>query len=898
MVFNIDTFMSMGTSTGAAFGVPSCIMNLGLRVLSLLPTPVLALMLSMLEAGIELADSIIKAVFQELRNLFGLIEWLTTEGLFSFVSGFFKYGLGGALGAIIAAIGALTEAANALGNIYANYQALVAEIESIKECIDNFKNFLKSKHSISDNIPTDPEAFQNFIDENFAVQKLQVEAATNFISDATDQINAITGIIAERQRNPTSVPQFNSEACQYLQGTIFEQYCVAAQEAEKEIFRLVYGPPKSTQGQFILSNDGLYFDSQSSGISPALTYVKAKQNEIAASERWKFIQNPNVGGRGKGVSINDLKDYINTTLDPKIINDTVSIQNYYDKDGFLQDLIGNRNKRMYDLSGQLSDLELDSAPTSIILNFKQSMISENAQFTDKINKRKKQIELAVVLPVLYGTRIRYNPGEVPINDFSYLGGLNISLDVQKQKALLFSQVDISGVVSPIQTKLTTTNFKVHNKNSTLEHLIIAEDGAGAIIFDGSSVSSTDAVILQTENSLTTDGLFAMYNFLETDYQDPSSTLFTTRNSASITDALYAQLVTKDSGSVFSRGLGIPYFEGITKHSQTNPTAPSALGSFLRLPSSKEFNDLLYNPDGATIDFWTHVPNLDSISTGYDIGSVSGLYRLILSNENVGYIGTGTNTDTEYAPVNTNGTNVRGFMMGFTRDRRIVSSLPASNNNDDNPATETVFFLAPTQSITASSAGLINRSYFDSDGCTTNTSYHSMIVPINQVINGASLSACQYDFCHVAVTFDPKMDEINFYLDGNKIVTSSISYVFGIPKYRMPELPTFKVGNSFEYNTTSVGPLAPNSLKYGPKLDTFFTPWVVGGGYTDGLYNKGNFMGGTYGGLISGLKGYLGSLKFYSKPLTPSQVLSNYKTQKNFFKNIDTLTLGWEDIVSL
>ena len=117
---------------------------------------------------------------------------------------------------------------------------------------------------------------------------------------------------------------------------------------------------------------------------------------------------------------------------------------------------------------------------------------------------------------------------------------------------------------------------------------------------------------------------------------------------------------------------------------------------------------------------------------------------------------------------------------------------------------------------------------------------------------------------------------------------------------MPNLPTAAATNSFEYSVYSVGSSAPNSLKYGPKLDTFrgpngvilkYTPWIVGGGYTDGLYDKGNFMGGSYGGIISGLRGHLGSIKFYSKPLNSSEVINNYNTQKNFFKNIDTSKLS-------
>jgi len=154
-----------------------------------------------------------------------------------------------------------------------------------------------------------------------------------------------------------------------------------------------------------------------------------------------------------------------------------------------------------------------------------------------------------------------------------------------------------------------------------------------------------------------------------------------------------------------------------------------------------------------------------------------------------------------------------------------------------------------------------------------------------------LSSCQQEFVHVAVTFDPIKDSISIFADGIELATSSMSYVFGIPSYTMPNLPTFKnATNSFKYSTLTVGPNAPQALKYGPVLDTYFTPWIVGGGYTDGMYYNGNFMGGTYGGIISGLRGNIGSLKFYSKPLSQSEILNNYNTQSMFFKNIDVSKL--------
>ena len=865
-------------AAGAAFGVPSCILQLGAALLSLLPTPVLAAIVAGIQAGMQLADAVVKAIFNTIRDLLGYIGIALENGVFTFVSEIFGYGAGAILGALGAFLGAL----GSLGALYTNYQMLAAEIAQLLECLNNYKDFLKGKEAIDDT-PMTPQEMNDFRDAYFGLESLQAETALAFIDAGTRQLNVIADILAERRANPSLEPQFTEEACALLGGTILGGQCVVRQTPEKEIFRLVYGPPKSSAGQFILSQDGLYFDSQVSGITPVLAYLTRKRNSVPKADIWKFMHDPNLGGRGKQFSTKDLASYFNTILDPDKINESPYFQNYYDKDGFLQELIGNKNKRIYDLSSQIHDLETGNAPTSVILNFKQSLISENITLNKKINKRKKQIELAVALPQIYQTEVSYQPGEVPINDFSYLAGINLTVDIQKQKALSFSQADVSGVISPIRLETNYIVPKIGNtRNSSLEHLIIAENGEGAIIYDGSGVSSVDAVILQTENSLTTDGLFAMYNFLDTDVEDPSSTSFNIRNSASETDELYAQLVAENTDSVFSRGLGIPFLRGITKHSNSSPTSLSGLGSFVKLPDSQKFNDFLYNYEGASIDFWAYIPD---IFTSSGVGDVSSLYRLVLANENVGFVGDVSSTNTEYISNNLSNNVVRGFMMGFTRDRRIVSNQGASNNSGDNPVAQTSFFIAPTQSVTPSSAGLINRSTYDGTDCFADTKYHAMKHPLSTDMKNVS-----GQFCHIAVTFNPDKDEVSFYFDGNKVTTSSLSNVFGIPKFTMPNLPTFKLTNSFEYSQTSVNTDAPQSLKYGPKLDTYFTPWVIGGGYTDGLFNKGNFMGGTYGGIISGLRGYLGSIKFYSKPLDGSQILNNYNTHSSFFKNIDVSKL--------
>jgi len=886
--FDYSLFNSLAGGTanplgaiGTSFGIPSCLLQLAADVLSLLPSPILAAIVGGIQAGMRLADGVVKAIFAKIRDWLGITEWDTEDGLFTFISKLFNAGADSNLITILALMGGIIGAAGAVSQLYSNYQALRQQIDQMIDCIKGYKDFLEFKNGIVEEVMT-PEAFQDFLDSSLAIERIQAESALAFIEAGNNQLDVIGGILSDRAKDPSLEPEFTDEACLYFSGLGLNFNCGKKTQEVKEIFRLVYGPPKATFGQFILSQDGLYFDSQSSGILPALTFINNQKSKLAKADIWKFFHDPNLGGRGKGFSINDLKLYVNTILDPNVINETASIRQYYDKDGFLQELLGNRNKRIYDLSAQIQDLETDGAPQSIILNFKQSLISENSTLAQKINKRKKQIELAVVLPALYGTNITYSPGGIPINDFSYLGGMNISLDIQKQKALSFSQADVSGIISPIQLANSYVTPKINTKNSSLEHLILAENGDGAIIFDGSSVSAVDGVILQTENSLTTNGLFAMYNFLDTDVVEPSSTAFYVRNSASITDDYYAQLVAPNTDSVFSRGLGIPYLQGITKQSNTSVTTPSALGSFVKLPAAQPFNDLLYNRNGASIDFWVHVP---SITTDTGVGNVSSLYRLVLASENVGYVGDTSSTDTEYVTRDNNTNSVKGFLMGFTRDRRLVSELPASNDSSLNPANQTSFFIAATQSVSPSAATLINRSGFEGYGCREYTKYHSMVKRVDEGLNTVSST-----FCHVTVTFNPRDDEVSFYFDGQKVSTSSLSLVFGVSPNTMPNLPSFKVANSFEYNSVSVGAAAPASLKTGPKLDPYFTPWIVGGGYTDGLYNKGNFMGGVYGGIISGLRGYLGSIKFYSKSLTNFEVLNNYNTHKNFFKNIDTSKL--------
>ena len=75
---------------------------------------------------------------------------------------------------------------------------------------------------------------------------------------------------------------------------------------------------------------------------------------------------------------------------------------------------------------------------------------------------------------------------------------------------------------------------VHSANNqeagNMEHLAVAEIGKGSIIYSNEA-SSTVAPTLNITDQITTEGLFAIYNYLESDVVAPSSTEFLVMNCA-------------------------------------------------------------------------------------------------------------------------------------------------------------------------------------------------------------------------------------------------------------------------------------------------------------------------------------------------------------------------------
>ena len=875
--FDAQSFLNITGNTGAdpitafgtSFGVPSCMLSLAKDALSLLPFPALALMQQSLAEGKARAREFIAGLYQKLLTELGLVE--DENGGFKLPFGADSDVLA-AINDLVAMIGFITEIANEIQDI----------IENINDVIACFKQFKEIQKAQAGNIAAQQGSLPLQAGSDLAFANAQL--AVQFINDANRQLTLINEIFQERLQNPDLEPCIpdSAEFDQLAAGSNIRRCPIEdpglAQEGDG-VFRLTYGPPVSVAGQYVLTSDGLYYDSRSGGLDPVFLSISGI---VQPGDKWKYDYAPNLGGKGDQVSIESLNKFTDNIFDLDDVDDSQGMQLYYDNDHFLAVLRQQRDKHAYDLSGELVDFISQYGENSAIVNNqRQVIISEIANHNDKINRRKKQIEVIVKVPNLYGDEgPTFAPGDIPINDFSVLEKYNLAVDLEKQKALIFSQAEVNDIVLPLTPKFVKSSAKAPSVG--FEHLTVPNVGKGSIIYSPSG--GVEATVLSLTDQIATDGLFAIYNFLDTRTTLPSSTDFNLTNCA--TNDMYnnAQLIGTNPQSIFFSGLAIPYLEGIVKNKSTFTQGASALGSVVRLPDTEEFRELTYKNQGFSMECWVHVPNITDAETGWLSGTTSSLTKVLLASENTGVASgvsavnyLGQTPDLDFLE-NKKGTDfVKGLICGFTRDRRITQeSIGYSNDNAENdPASSLSFFMAPTISRDASSLSWINN-----DDCNDIESFYKMKVDLS---SNSYIGNVSSQFVLIAITVDPPKDLISFYADGNLLTTSAMSTVFGNDARTSIGLPSFKKPNSFEYTTSTVD--GPTTIKTGPKNNPFYTPWIVGGGWTDGMYLNGNFMGGDRGGIVSGLRGHIGSLKFYSKPLNTEEITQNYKAQQGFFKNI-------------
>lgn len=858
---------------GMSFGVPSCLLNLSKEAMQLLPGDILSDISDSIIGGREKAQEVISDIKKKLLLENGIIEIDTESGIFRFVSDSSKFGLDKNTESLLSKLGGIQEVFGfAVGfgaEVYENYKDTLDVINGVKGCIDSYSDWMKLQKGPSAKLGLDIDPIADL-----ELQKEKVKVAGEFIEKANDQLGVINQIQIEKLQDPSLEPVFLDN--QFTSGTglltVSAVEKIEEEDDESPVFRLVFGPPKSKSGQFLLSVDGLYYDSQSGGLPEVSGFIPPQ------SQKWKLDFAPNLGGKGEAISLKEFDKYVDTLFDPELIDDSPSMQTHYKEDHFLQVLRGQKHKHIYDLSGYIVDLEASgtfAADSAVMTNFRQSLYSNIAIHNSKIRRRKKQIEVAIKSPQLFGKDTAFAPGEVPINDFSYLEGVNFAVAVEKQKQLIFRTGEVSGVVLPLKPKFVTAQEA--EGPTQIDHLVVPDVGTGGIIFGPPHVSSTVQTVLSLNDHITTNGLFAIYNILKSDVEPPGSCKFNLLNCMDPLGAGDALLIGQNTSSVFFSGLAIPYLNGIAEVANPGAT-PSNVASFIQLPNHQKFQDMLYTAKGMTFECWMHVPDIGTSSILADptFGwGTSALHKVILGNENIG--GTASADNINKITFGDDSDNVRGLTMGFTRDVQITSSLSPNTPNEQQFVSGMAFYIAPTQSVNETDIAYVNR-----DDCT-DFSVHKCMFNAYDLVSGVRFTDVSSNFMHLAVVVDPPNNAVTLYLDSVEMATSTIPDTFGSKQYAPPGIPTFKKNNSFEYSSSSTG---LEVFKNGPTLASYFTPWIVGGGFTDGMVRNGQFMGSKHGS-NSGLGGFLGSIKFYDRALNINEVTKNFKAQKPFFKNIDT-----------
>jgi hypothetical protein len=970
---------------GNEFGVPQCLLDFGKGLLSTFPSSTLAAFRNSLDAGKATAHTLFNNTLSKVNILSNIFQYDDELGRFTFISQPSHAGIEDDSLGLLDNLSFLGTALGVGAEAWVIGQGIVDQFGEAAACIDKYKSILALQNgpsamadkyfgfSVTDpvtgeivadyRIPpsVDNEANADYLDlnENLAI-------AAGFIDRVDKQLDILNGILIARADDPLNNPEpvFNGcitlpdgsqlsdkvnsfEVLDCFDVDEFGNFIISGEHLEiisSEDDRI--GPPVAKAGQYIYSKTGLYYDAYSGGLEyegcitniVSAVYFDDKGVPIPGTgvpeKALEFLLefNPNIGGKGEAVTWNTFNIWANTVFNLENINESPDIQPWYSADTFLQVLIDQRNREVYDLSAIIQDYVLSGLgeDSALVLNQRQVLFSKVSSNDSKINRRKKQIEVHYTL----------NPdaelGSIPINDLTGLDNGLIAVQKSLQEQLMFRTNEVSGIVLPLCPYYVKS--VVPQDTFIVGDLIVPEVGSGGILnVDKDLADGTSGSVLSLNSHITTDNLVVIYNFLDADLVNPDSNVYNALNQANINATeMPAQMVASSTGSLFPSGIGLPFFRGVcnffsgvsgdgNQKSQYFPDNDQYLFSpyrpygYSRIQSGwNEVDSLLYSNTGATIETWLHVPDLnDADGPGWNASNeLSSLHRVVMGCENRGGSVSSSNEDWIMGPQFGSDTT-RGLLMGFSRDRRLTRGSAPSNNSVDNDLEEgLVFYMAPTQSINTSGITFLAASA-DAAFCpqddVAGSGYYGMFVDTSATVGSVKVGDVSSSFCLVSVTVDYDTDTVSVYLDGTLMKSQSVAQTFG--RSGPPNIPSMVDTSSFSYSNIyedSLSEMAnlfpPNSLGQkdfwfydGPKFASInngppMTPWILGGGYTDGMFprtpvgtsNEGmNFLGGKWGGKKSGLNGFMGSFKLYKKALSQPEIAKNFSSQRGFFKNIKT-----------
>ena len=720
------------------------------------------------------------------------------------------------------------------------------------------------------------------------------------------------------------------------------------------IFDLAYGPPKSVKGQFILSQDGLYYDSINGGI-PEVSGM------VAASANWNLKYAPNLGGKGDTYSNDNLNNFVDTVFDYDYTPDDSIADDYYKTDDILQTFEKNKILHTTVVHDQIDDLIASgySASSAMVINYYSNIGAIASVYDDKIRKRKKQLQLISIFAtdrysfseesgssdplnsnynpknIGLGTGVlientsdtatqEWHPIErIPLNDFSFLKGTGVEVSLKNQEKILLFSEDLEDVVLPITPVFVQSKAQPF---SVIDKFNISPTSPETFpYFDGiGDVSGKSGLVQSLVDSIVADDLLLGYNFIKPNIVDASSTKFNLDNIAPDSGGfLNGQLVASTLDGVFPSGLGIAKLTGTGENGSyvrlpTNFTpAGKPYGIYterldsLFYPSNLKYNNETKTGGGVTFDFWVHVPSLVMTDTHR--------YRLVAACENSGgHPPIAGETEVKANRTKRDGTQdekkVHGMILGF-RDRG-GASTPSGLE----------FGVFPTVSQNSNSAAsghnvAIGESheYLNDVFQSSGTRELGATVASSVTVNGVSITDASASFVHMATVFEFSSNTVKIFCDGELMSTSSLDYAFDLVLEDTLNIPSPVKEQGSPSDATFTLSSFSNTSNNGPVIGKLSdnisnTPWILGGGFTDGIekepavhatnlpgflgYNANTDTGPTpYSQHISprwavsttkpasGLHGFLGSFKLYSRALSNSEVRKNFTFQKGFFKNI-------------
>ena len=642
-------------------------------------------------------------------------------------------------------------------------------------------------------------------------------------------------------------------------------------------YDLIHGPPISSIGRYVLSENGFYYDSRSTKEAPS------PNGKVPSDAATSFNYAPNLGGRGEVYKEEDLDWYTDTIMDFENAKETDELLQFYYSDNILQNFIADRQKEIYDVSGQIQELlekgHEEKGP--LVTNYNQQLGGIYTSYELKIKKRKKQLELARLsgrFEIVGGEEVLFFKEDgtkevlkhIPVNDFSFTKNMRLRPTLGQQVSITLGKGDVDDSVLPLDPLYLNTLPKEGVR--TFEHLALANEGAGVGPHYDKTKGQTSLYDVSGEGYLTrnitdsviTKGLEAGFAFLNP----------LTGSSTSIDDYQIdnfganglgvgnAQMLANDLIEVYPSGLSIPFLRGSDLING---------GACVQIPVWEDLISGLYSKAGFTFSVWTHIPKLESDSFFDD----DHTFRLLLACENTGEGGQTDLKNYVNADMTVEDAKVRGFVFGFVRGvqgKPLLGLYPTVSQNE-------------------------RRLGWDPSVCFGENENKERLgvswVPPSIDLEEDLTSS----FRQITFTVNPLRKEVKIFYDGKLQITESVKNVFGLG---IPKSPTFHTLNHTNPNLVSYSAssgVAPSILP-----GSSFTPFILGGGYTDTL-ETGGFMGSNTNSYYSrnssmqeaallnnnnsksGLFGFIGLPLLYSRALTEKEVLKNFNQTKAFFKNI-------------